>query len=178
DTTGRMQLWVANADLSSPLKLPVSAADSALAPPAWSPDGASLAVPSSDFGWSQVVIVPSAGGSVRRVTEGTSIKEPLSWFRGGQGLNYWGSAPGGVLQSFIYWLASGESRPLVPAEKRSHLGAASPDGSHVAYFIIDGGKMTIWVADGNGGNPRQLTTEGFESTEKYEEWSPDSKEVL
>src|SRR5262245_10593360 len=49
DTAGRMQLWVANADVSSPVQLPVSAADPT--PPAWSPDGASLAVPSSDFGW-------------------------------------------------------------------------------------------------------------------------------
>jgi Tol biopolymer transport system component len=150
----------------------------AVQPAQWSPDGASLAAGSGDFGASQVVIVPAAGGAVRRVTEGASINLPMMWYRDGTALNYFGTAPGGLIQSFVYSMASGKSRPLAPGEKRSHLGVASPDGSHVAYFAIDGEKAMIWVADGNGDHPRQLTAEGFESLEQYQEWSPDGKELL
>jgi Tol biopolymer transport system component len=170
------QLWVANADLTSPVKLPVTAL--AQSPAQWSPDGALLAVGSADFGVSQVVIVPVTGGDVRRVTEGAALSFPMTWFRNGAGLNYFGSAPGGVIRSFVYSLASGEHRPLVPGEKRSHLGVVSPDESRVAYFAIEGSGTTVWVADAAGQNPRQLTTEGFESLEQFQEWSPDGKELL
>lgn len=174
-----MQLWVANADLTSPMQLPVFAYSTVFQPPQWSSDSASLAVGASQYGVSQVVIVPAAGGDVRRVTEGAGVTFPMVWSRDGTLLNYYGTAPGGRYQSFVYTLASGASRELAPAEKRSHLGAASPDGSHVAYFVIGGGeKTTIWVADGNGDHPRQLTTDGFETLEQYHEWSPDGKELL
>src|SRR5262245_8375423 len=47
-----MQLWVANADLGSPVKLPVTAYF--VAPAQWSPDGKSLAAGSAEFGFSQI----------------------------------------------------------------------------------------------------------------------------
>jgi TolB protein len=171
-----VQLWVANADLSSPVRLPVTAAFDA--PAHWAPDGASLVASSNQSGLSQVVIVLASGGPVRQVTEGASMSVPMMWFRDGQSLNYFGTAPGGKFQSFVYSLTSGKSRPLAPGETRPYLGGASPDGSHVAYFVKDGAKATIWLADGNGEHPRQLTTEGFESLVQYQEWSPDGKELL
>ena len=171
-----LQLWVANADLSNPVKLPVTSLYVLPAP--WSPDGALLAAGTDQFGLSQIVIVPAAGGAVRRVTEGNNLSWPLTWFRDGQSLNYYGTAPGGLAQSLVYSLASGRTRALVPGETRLHFGAASPDGSHVAYFIKEGAKFTIWLADGNGEHPRQLTTDGFETLEQLQEWSPDGKELL
>lgn len=174
--TQNWQLWVANADLSSPVKLPVTAV--AVGPAFWSPDGAWIAAGSADFGISHVVLVPVAGGAVRRVTEGTNLTFPTSWFSNGTALNYFGSAPGGNIQSFIYSLASGEHRSLVPGEKRPHFGAASPDGSQVAFFVIEGPRATIWVADARGQNARPLTTEGFEALEQFQEWSPDGKALL
>jgi TolB protein len=176
DQANRMQLWVANADLTQPAKIAVTAL--AVFPAQWSPDGSLLAAGSGDYGTAQVVLVPLSGGSIRRVTQGAAVTFPMTWFRHGEALNYYGTTPGGGLQSFVYEMASGQSRPLVPAEKRSNLGVASPDGSHVAYFVIDGSKTTIWVADGDGSHPRQLTTEGFEGLVQYQEWSPDSKELL
>lgn len=172
------QLWVANADLTAPVKLPVTAI--AVNRAIWSPDGTMLAAGSADFGVAQVVIVPAAGGAVRRVTDGSNLTFPVAWFGtgNGTGLSYYGSAPGGSLQSFLYTLSSSAHRPLVPAENRPFLGVASPDGSKVAYFVIDGEKSTLWIADGNGQNSRQLTTEGFESLEQGEEFSPDGKELL
>jgi Tol biopolymer transport system component len=176
DVVGRWQLWVANADLSSPVKLPVTS--TANNPPFWSPDGRSLLAGSADYGVAQVVIVPASGGEVRRVTQGASLSFPIGWFRNGEGVNYYGSTPGTGVRSFVYSVTSGESRPLAPSEKRPTLGAAAPDGSHVAYCVIDGSKLTLWVADADGSHPRQLTTEGFENLMQYEEWSPDSRELL
>jgi Tol biopolymer transport system component len=177
DSTSSLQLWVANADLSSPLKLPVTAT---LAGewPIWSPDGARIAAASSDYGVSDVVVVPSTGGDAKRVTNGVGMEVPLRWLPDNDRVAYFGSAAGGTLISAIASVSTGRSTPLAPAEKRLNLGSPSPDGSHVAYFVIDGINSTVWVADSNGTNPRQLTTEGFESLEQYNEWSPDGKELL
>ena len=178
DSGANWQLWVANADLSAPVKLPATVFFSSPPIAVWSPDGSRLAASSSEFGAAHVVVVPAAGGAVQRLTPGTGVEFPLAWYKGGEELSYFGSAAGGVVKSFLVSVKTGVSAPLVPGEKRPSLGAPSPDGSHVAYFVIDGGKTTIWVADSVGENARQLTTEGFEALEQYQEWSPDGKELL
>jgi Tol biopolymer transport system component len=177
DSMPGYRLWVANADLSAPVKQPVTTITTSV-PPLWSPDGRQLAVGSSDYGSAHVAIVSLADGRVQRVTQGSGIEFPLSWYRGGEGLNYFGTDAQGNLKSYSYHVKTGVSSPLAPGETRSVFGSRSPDGRHVAYFVIDKGKTTIWVADSVGGNPRQLTTEGFEFLEQYQEWSPDSRELL
>ena len=174
ESSAQKQLWVANADFSSPKKLPATQSGSSAA--AWSPDGTMVAVTSNDVGLFELVIVPVDGGPITRVTEGSGIKLPLLWRN--DDLNYFGTSAGGSFQSFVYSPKTKQSRSLIPGETRPHLGATSPDGKHVAYFLIEGERSTIWVADADGQNKRQLTKDGFESLEQYQEWSPDSKELL
>ena len=175
DSTGNWQLWVANADMSAPATLPV--ATNFTGALVWSPDGARIAATSSEFGLADVVVVPAAGGAAQRVTRGAGIELPVAWFPDGDRLAYVASAEGGTFSSFVVSLKTGLSVPLVPGEKRPAFGVPSPDGSHVAYSVGDGAKSTIWLADGGGGNPRQLTTEGFEGLVQAP-WSPDGKELL
>ncbi|HJS47477.1 MAG TPA: hypothetical protein VJ773_05770, partial [Gemmatimonadales bacterium] len=59
-------------------------------------------------------------------------------------------------------------------------GTWSPDGTRLAVSPLRAGGSTIWVADGDGRNPRQVTTEGFEALddEFAQSWSPDGREIL
>lgn len=176
DSSGGWQLWVANADLTAPTKLPASN-PMVVPPPVWSPDGSRIAASASGSGSAHVVVVTLADGSAKSVTSGAGIEMPLMFLGDGDRLAYFGSTDG-TIRSFTMSLATGVTRPLAPSEKRPTFGSPSPDGSHVAYFVADGDKSTIWVADKDGNNPHQLTTEGFESLEQFNEWSPDGKELL
>lgn len=170
------ELWVADADLGNASRLPVrSLVGSA---PLWSPDGTLLAVVSGEFGLADVVTVPAVGGEVKRITTGAGVEIPTAWFPDGDRLSYLASNAGS-LSSFVVSVTTGKTSPLVPGEKRPHVGSPSPDGAHVGYLVIEGSRSTLWVADSLGRDPRQLTTEGFESfaTNRIP-WSPDSKEIL
>jgi Tol biopolymer transport system component len=177
------QLWVANADFSSPIKLPViglATAGNAI-PATWSPDGSKLAASSSQFGEGDVVVVPSTGGPARRVTVGPGISFNGFWNRDGDRIEIVQTAEGGTIRTASFSLASGKTVPLVAHETHPHVAHWSPDGSHVVYEQFDGPKSTIWVADSAGEHARQLTSEGFESYPAFigtQPWSPDGKEVL
>ncbi len=175
DSSGGWQLWVGNADLSSPVKLPVTGGGGA--PILWSPDGSRIATISNQFGVAHAVVVPVAGGPAKRLTTGSGVDIPIAWFPDGDRLAYYASAQGGAFTSFVGSLRTGVSAPAVPGEKRPYYGLPSPNGSHIAYTVVDGPLTTVWLADSSGGNPRQLTTEGFESISPTS-WSPDGKELL
>ncbi|MDA1080792.1 MAG: DPP IV N-terminal domain-containing protein [Gemmatimonadetes bacterium] len=170
------QLWVANADMSAPVKL--SASGPFVGPAIWSPDGSRLVAVSGQFGLADVVVVPATGGEAQRVTMDPGIEFPMAWYPDGDRIAYTATAAGGTFSSFVVSVQSGVSKPLVPGEKRPNSGYPSPDGSHVGYITGEGSTTTIWVADSAGGNPRQLTTEGFETFFSGTPWSPDGKEIL
>ena len=164
DSSADWQLWAGGSGLTSPVMLPVTAA--ILSMPVWSPDGARIAAISSQQGTGHVVIVSPSGGDAKPLTHGTGIEIPLSFEKNGDRLSYFGTAEGGTFNSRVVSTKSGVSTLLVPGETRPLFGSVSPDGSHIAFFLVEGAKSTVWVADSIGGKARQLTTEGFESLEQ------------
>jgi Tol biopolymer transport system component len=175
------QLWVANADLSSPVKLPVTTLFQGI-DPIWSHDGKQIAAISSQFSTADVVVVPSTGGAVKRLTQGAGLEAPLAWNPDGDRLAYYETSAGGTFRVTVVSVSTGKSSPLVPGENRALIGAWSPDGSKILYTVFDGPSSTIWVADSLGGNKRQLTTEGLESFTfsgiPLPQMSPDGKELF
>lgn len=173
------QLWTAGADLQNPTKMPVTSC--CPAPTLWSPDRSQIAVGSSDVGLSQVAIISSAGGSPRQLTSVSGFASPVEWHPDGDRLTYIataGGSSGGTFRSFVTSLSHRGTAPLIPGELRPAIGYWSPDGSRIGYLVFDGSHSTIWVADSAGRNPRQLTTDGFESFGNSEwVWSPDGKEL-
>lgn len=183
DTVAGAQLWVANADFSSPIKLPAVAnvAIGTAAPASWSPDGTKLAATSSEFSLGDVVVVPSSGGAARRITFGPGLSFNGLWNRDGDRIEIIQTVEGGTIRSASYSLASGKLVSMVPGETHPFFAHWSPDGSHTMYVKVVGPKSTIWVADSVGEHAQQLTTEGFESTPVItsdQPWSPDGKEIL
>ena len=175
DIPGQWELWVANLDLSAPAKVGVTTL--LVGPPLWSPDGRVIATTSSQFGAADVVVVPAAGGDVRRVTSVPGAAIPVGWFPDGDRLAVLVTQDGSY-SARVFSLSTGADQPLIPGETRLHLGTPSPDGAHIAYLVIEGSRSTLWLADGDGRNGQALTTEGFESpTGNIIQWSPDSRQV-
>ncbi|HEY3935602.1 MAG TPA: DPP IV N-terminal domain-containing protein [Gemmatimonadales bacterium] len=173
------QLWTSDSGMRHPMKVPVTSLS--LVPPLWSPDGSRVAAASSDGGLLQVAVVSATGGAPEQLTDKSGAAVPVMWNRDGDRLLYAATTGvgGGAFQAFIVSSSHHTTAPLVPGETHSYIGYWSPDGTRIAYFVEDGGKSTIWVADSAGRNPRQLTADGFESfaLQADQVWSPDSKEI-
>jgi Tol biopolymer transport system component len=176
ETEGEFQLWMANTDLTSPVKLPVLGLN---IPVAWSKDGTKLLATALE-GFGKVVVLPVSGGQAKRVTPGTAYQNHIMFHPDGDRILYVEFKPGGTFGLGVVSLATGERRDAIPGEQLPHLGAWSPDGKHIGYMVVNHGRTTIWVADADGSNPRQLTSEGFESASQpwTNMWSPDSKEIV
>jgi Tol biopolymer transport system component len=173
-----LQLWTAASDLKSPVEVPVTSVDAGGMPILWSPDRSKIAVISSDSGLAEVAVIPASGGAAQRVTHSVGFAIPQGWNPDGDRIVYVGSAGGagaGTLRSFVTSLSHGGTTPLIPGETHPNFGVWSPDGSRIGYLVVQGTQSTIWIADSAGRNPRQLTTDGFESIATDLPWSPDGK---
>ncbi|HEX9166542.1 MAG TPA: DPP IV N-terminal domain-containing protein, partial [Gemmatimonadales bacterium] len=167
-------LVVAQADLSEPRTVATSLQ---IGPASWSPDGSWLAFASNAWGTGlDLAIVPAAGGEIRRLTTSPAFEVPMAWHPSGDRLAYLQTAEGGTIRTSVVSLAGGEGTPLL-SDGRPHVAAWSPDGSLVAINFFTAGQGSIWAADSAGGNLRQLTTEGLEEFDPWNQsWSPDGSE--
>jgi Tol biopolymer transport system component len=171
------QLWTADAKLANPTRVPVTSNSPEV--PLWSPDGKTLAVQSSASGLANVVLVPLDGGAPRTLVGG-SLSSPVAWNRDGDRFAYLTTATtaGDAFQTYVVSVTHGGRSPLVPNEHRPLIGAWSPDGAHIAYMLIDHGRVTLHVADSTGANTRPLTTDGFEQFVRDQPgFSPDGSAI-
>lgn len=170
---GGWDLMVSPADLS--VATTVDSATLLGNPPIWSPDGSSLAyLAGADF---DIWLSAADGSRHQQLTASKGVEIPLQWHPDGDRLTYFATGQGGSIRAYVVTIAAGtETRML--AEQRPAVGFWSPDGTKIAYMVIDGGKATIWLADSTGAEGRQLTTEGFEALSPQDPWSPDGSEVL
>jgi Tol biopolymer transport system component len=166
-------LTVANADLTGAVVLDTASAIVT----AWSPGGDQLAYTAGMD--NDIWIVDVAGGSRRQLTTGTGIEQVVQWSPSGKRLLMIATGAGGKITTRILTLATKASVPLAVGAGFA-IPSWAPDGSRMAYTLIEGDRTTIWVADSDGGHPRQLTHEGFERLEQFpaQPWSPDGKELL
>jgi TolB protein len=173
------ELWTSGIDFKSPTRLPLTSI-TGTNPAFWSPDGSQLAVASRDTSGSGVAaltLMSADGSNIRHIALGSQYMGPLSWNADGDRILVF-SSTGGTFHSFVTSLKHGGLTPMIPGETRPSYGIWSPDGSHIEYQLIDKGKNTIWVADSDGTHPRQLTTDGFESTSSSDTpWSPDGRTI-
>jgi Tol biopolymer transport system component len=146
--------------------------------PCWSPDGHWVAFTGAEEpGRRDIFIVPSAGGTSKRLTSDPDrvADSELAWAPDGNWIAYFGEdqtirliSPNG-----------GSSHVLVRDGSISPDSAVfnglswSPDGSELAYAIPPMGS-TIKVVPATGGEPRTLDT-GFSGFVSQVAWSPDGQ---
>jgi len=154
--------------------------------PVWSPDGASLAFLRETDEGGEYIVIPSGGGSERRVAvseatdEGATVRAAVSWMRDGKSLALVKAEQKRPPAIFVVSLETGTERQLTkpPAESAGDsYPSVSPDGQTVAFVRRTHEEFgDIWLCDANGGSLRQLTfyarpTQGIA-------WSQDGHDVI
>jgi eukaryotic-like serine/threonine-protein kinase len=158
--------------------------------PAWSPDGTRLAYVAEVDGFRQLFVRTLASGEERRVTRGARDDIQPAWSPDGARLVFVRAtadsgklAPsdlnGWYFEGGDIWsvdLGSGREVPLV---SNAFGPAWSPDGARLAFDASWAGPRRIWISDGTGRNPRQLTSDSSEAViHAGPRWSPDGRRLV
>lgn len=171
---GRSVIFAGNADGSGRVQLTHGVWDSG---PVWSPDGRWIAynAESPDF---DLMLVSADGRETRQLTSGPPYDLPWAWLPDGSGVVF-SRGPQGNADMMVAPLDGGSPRSLTPGQAGARIGAVSPDGRFLAYRVQSGkAEGTIWLRELPDGEPRQVTTDGFEAIDPEAAWSPDSRQVL
>jgi TolB protein len=127
--------------------------------PAWSPKGGEIAFTSSRAGNPSIYLMDSEGANQRRVTFEGTYNDGVAWSPDGDLIAYT-SRRDGQFQIAVTNVVTLETRVLTSGPGEAQSPTFSPDGRKIAFTSRRGGRNQIWVMDLDGGNLRQLTTEG------------------
>lgn len=215
----RRQIWMVSMRGGDPRRL--TDAKEGVQQFAWSPDGSQIAFVTADEPApnedknnrsfeiadddfliregvmpSHVWVIPSSGGSARRVTGGGwsvpiahppgPAPSPLSWSPDGKTIaitkreNPHAKTPN-IARVVLVDVATGTTRRLTSHDLDESQPVFSPDGSMVAYWHPQGGvresQNAIWVAPSNGGNGKEVSGP-IDRNVFRAIWMPDGKSIL
>ena len=164
ETSGNFQVRVMAADGSGDRTLVDQVARTLY--PTWSPDGRSIAYESRNGLTPMLAVVDVATGKSRWLTSTAGAGQP-EWSR--DGIVYFDTGTGAIRQTSP---DGNTSRTLVA--KTDGSPAVSRDGRHLAYLNQDVGSEQLWVANPEGGKPREVTqTSGLDVQDAA--WAPDGR---
>ena len=75
-------------------------------------------------------------------------------------------------------MEGGTATPLLTGPAFETHPAISPDGRHIAFVSDRSGTINLWVADGDGGNPRQVSRETSLNVMAQPAWSADGRRIF
>lgn len=127
--------------------------------PAWSPKGGEIAFTSSRAGNPHLYLMDAEGANQRRLTFDGTYNDGASWSPDGDLIAYT-SRRDGQFQIAVTNVGTLETRVLTSGPGENESPAFAPDGRKIAFTSRRGGSKQIYVMDLEGGNLRQLTTEG------------------
>jgi Tol biopolymer transport system component/DNA-binding winged helix-turn-helix (wHTH) protein len=143
---------------------------------AWAPEDADIIYASEVGGSSRLWRIAVGGGKPRPLGIGedgwapTVSKEGhrLAYGKGSSDSNIW---------RIHFGKDSLETRaPLIASSRQDLEPQFSPDESKIAFTSDRSGSAEIWMSDGDGNNPRQITQIEDSST-SWPRWSPDGKQI-
>lgn len=142
--SGHDEIWVCNADGSSPVQITTFGGPTN-GSPRWSPDGRQIVLDAFPQGHGDIYVVPAAGGEPRRLTEEPSDDFAPSWSRDGRWI-YFGSNRTGRRE---VWKmpAGGGAATQVTREGSAGYASDSSDGSTVYYSK----GSALWKVPAEGG---------------------------
>jgi serine/threonine protein kinase len=137
----------------------------------WTGDGRNLIYSTEHF---ELKIIPATGGDA--VSFGRGISPAMA--REGSTLVYTRS-----LTMDNIWRAPGPNgdggsvERFISSTEVDATGAYSPDGKRIAFVSTRAGRQDLWLCDGHGNNPVQLTSLE-ESGASAPQWSPDGQQIV
>lgn len=162
-------LWVTDADL---VPHEVLRMEPRIHAPVWSPDGSRIAFGQTGSLWT----VHVDGSGLRRVPDST-LGTIYGWAPDGSRLlvAFYGAVEDPPPGTYLVSVADGARTRVFEDAERIGWAIWSPDGTTLAADTEDG----IWIADGDGSNPRLLvptTTDGDMFVEPR--WAPSGRSLL
>ncbi len=142
--------------------------------PVWSPDGKQLAMVLTRDGISQIYLVRSDGGNLRRITFSEAIDTEPYFLPDGKSLLFT-SDRGGSAQIYRVPVEGGSAERLTFEGGNSFSPRPSPDGKSFVYSHFTGGQFYIAVQDFENKQMQVLTSGGWE---KKPSFAPNGKLVL
>jgi Tol biopolymer transport system component len=177
--TGRYQIWIANADGSSPSQLTSGAASRA---PTWSPDGSEIAFVRNGDIWK----IPTGGGKATNLTRSPNVREANpAWSDGTPQLIAFTSDRGGVGRH-IWTMLSDGSQPtqLTSGNEIDVQPDFSPGGSVIVFATTrshpsdcQGTCPRIWVMNRDGSGQRLLIEDDFLGGDADPAFAPNGRSV-
>lgn len=173
DLDGDFEIWLMNADGSSPHQLTDNpAADLS---PAWSPDGSRLAFISNRDGNDELYTMNADGSDARRLTETPDASESFpAWSPDGQFISF-DSDRGGNWDIYIVNSDGSNLRRLTDHPGEDWISSWSPDGSKIAFESKRDGNYEIYVVNLDGSNLQRLTQNTVQ--DGVPKWSPDGSKI-
>lgn len=153
--------------------------------PAWSPDGRHLVYAAEHDGNAKLFLKTHDGGEERQLTRGARDDIQPAWSPDGKTVAFVRASsargklePANVLSGEYdggdVWLIDVESGQETRIIEAAFDPAFSPDGARIAVDASWAGPRRIWITDGRGRNPRQVTTDTSEAVvHTRPTWSPD-----
>ena len=144
-----MDIWVCNADGSSPRRLTTSGKTGT---PRWSPDSRWIAFDSDGrFGRSGIYVVSADGGAVRTLVEDSANNSVPSWSRDGKYIYFASNAGSGWEGDQVWKVPEAGGQPVQMTRHGGFSGFESMDGQTFYYAKHREEHPDIWQVPANGG---------------------------
>jgi Tol biopolymer transport system component/DNA-binding winged helix-turn-helix (wHTH) protein len=151
--SGKLQIWVADADGSNAIQVTQSEAWNGS--PRWSPDGRYIAYDAVERGKGDIYVIPAGGGPARRVTPEDSHEDVPSWSRDGRWIYFESDRTG----EFELWKTEFPSGSTVKVTSNGGVAASeSPDGQWIYYGKRE--RTGLWRKPAAGGEEELVTAHG------------------
>ncbi len=156
--------------------------------PAWAPNGKSIAYSEEIEGFKKILVKPLQG-EPKQLTVGNSDDIQPRWTPDGSQILFVRSnqprgklEPGDVFGKYDggdVWRENITSGKVEKFLDNAFNPSFSPDGKLLAVDASWAGPRRIWIVDGEGHNPQQITSESSEAVDHLEpNWSPDGNNIV
>jgi TolB protein len=165
---GAPEIYVVDADGRNPRRLTRNKAIDVS--PTWAPDGRRIAFVSDRTGNPNLYVMNADGSELRRLTFGGGYHTAPAWSPDGRWIAYETRVGGG---QFDIWRIDPDGRgnaPVVSHPRSDENPTWAPDSRKLAFHSRRTGRSEIFAVDLDGGNLKQLTEGGGDSTAPH--WGP------